>query len=330
MVAGVAELGVVVGKFNPPHLGHLHLVRRAAEECERVVVLLCDRPDQTITGELRRDWLLDSVPSNVNVIITPDDLPQDNDPWAARTLEVLGRSPDLAFTSEEWGPGWAKAMGARHVMVDKERSSFPISGTALRADLGRNFHWLAPAARASLARRVVLAGAESTGKSALAEALAAALGTVWVPEYGRLYWEGRRHLADQQWTIDEFRRIATQQHRIEADLARKAVNGVAVVDTDALVTSVWLDRYLGTTSGEIDLLVQKHRPAHYLVCAPDFEWVQDGTRESREQRETMHQATVRRVGATGAPWTLLAGPHDQRLELALASTAPLTRFDGLR
>ena len=37
-------------------------------------------------------------------------------------------------------------------------------------------------------------------------ALAAELETVWVPEHGRWYWEGRRHLIDQRWTTDEFRR----------------------------------------------------------------------------------------------------------------------------
>jgi nicotinamide riboside kinase len=58
--------------------------------------------------------------------------------------------------------------------------------------------------RAGLARRVVVIGAESTGKTTLAQALAENLGTVWVPEYGRWYWEGRRCLADQEWDTGEF------------------------------------------------------------------------------------------------------------------------------
>ena len=208
------SLGVVVGKFNPPHLGHLHLITTAAAQVDRVVVLLCDRADQTISAETRRRWLLDACPANVEVIITPDDLPEANEPWAARAIDVLGRQPHVAFTSEPWGPGWAAAMGAQHVMVDLERTAQPTSGTALRADLGANFEWLVPAARAELARRVVVVGAESTGKSTLAAALAESLGTVWVPEYGRFYWEGRRHLAVQDWTADEFVRIAAGQHRL--------------------------------------------------------------------------------------------------------------------
>ena len=87
-------------------------------------------------------------------------------------------------------------MGARHHSVDARRTTFPISGTALRAELGAHFAWLVPAARAELARRIVLVGAESTGKTTMAEELAAELGSVWVPEHGRWYWEGRRYRAD--------------------------------------------------------------------------------------------------------------------------------------
>jgi len=320
---------VVVGKFNPPHLGHLHLITTAAAQVDRVVVLLCDRADQTISAETRRRWLLDACPANVEVIITPDDLPAANEPWAARAIDVLGRQPHVAFTSEPWGPGWAAAMGAQHVMVDLERTAQPTSGTALRADLGANFEWLVPAARAELARRVVLVGAESTGKSTLAAALAESLGTVWVPEYGRFYWEGRRHVAVQDWTADEFVRLAVGQHRLADDLARKAVAGVVVLDTDALTTAVWAERYLGRASNAVERISEANRPDHYLVCAPDFEWVQDGTRESREHRRSMHEATLERVKAAGVAWTLLSGPPDERLARALETTIPLTRFEPL-
>lgn len=322
-------LGVVVGKFNPPHLGHLHLITTAAAHADRVVVLLCDRPDQTLPAVARRRWLVDACPANVDVVITPDDLPEANDPWAARAVEVLGRRPDVAFTSEPWGPGWAAAMGARHVMVDLERTAHPTSGTALRADLGVDFEWLVPAARAELARRVVLVGAESTGKSTLASALAAELGTVWVPEYGRFYWDGRRHLAVQDWTPDEFWRIAVGQHRLADDLARRATAGVVVLDTDALVTAVWHERYLGGVDAELERTVDANRPDHYLVCAPDFEWVQDGTRESGGHRSSMHEATLDRVRASGVAWTALTGTHDERLARALDVVRPLTHFDPL-
>lgn len=323
------QIGVAVGKFNPPHLGHVHLLDVAAAHTERVYVLLADRPDQSIPAEQRRQWLRDAAPPNVDVLVTTDDLPAANEPWARRALEVLPERPSIAFTSEPWGPGWAAAMGIEHVAVDVARCRFPISATQIRADLRHNFRWLVPAARAALARRVVVAGAESTGKTTLARALAQHYRTAWVPEYGREYWEGRRYLNDQSWTSAEFRHIArTQQANVDA-AARNADHGLIVVDTDALVTSVWHRRYVGGDDPEVVRLRRAHPPDLYLVCAPDFPWQQDGTRESADQRVAMYQATLDLVRASGASWAAVAGPHQERMEQAIAHIDNVAHFEQL-
>lgn len=319
------RVGVAVGKFNPPHLGHAHLLTVGAARVDHLHVLLCDRPDQTLPAADRAAWLADALPDNVTVHVTPDDLPEANEPWATRALEVLPEPPDVAFTSEPWGPGWAQLMGADHVAVDNDRSTVPASGTALREDLTGNFHLLVPAARAALTRRVVCVGAESTGKTTLARGLAERLGTVWVPEHGRWYWEGRRYLADQSWDTSEFLRIARAQQALADDLARKAVGGMVVGDTDALVTAVWHRRYLGHDDDILDRLVETIRPDHYLVCAPDFAWVQDGTRESVAEREAMHADTLDRVQRSGVPFTVLTGGAAERLATAAAVCADATR-----
>lgn len=321
-----AAIGVVVGKFNPPHLGHLHLIRTGARLVDRLFVLLCDRPDQTFSAQQRCRWLVDAVPENVTILITPDNLPVANGPWAERTLEILPTPPNLAFTSEEWGDGWAELMGARHHLVDPDRSAFPISGAALRADLGGNFGWLVPAARAELTRRVVVIGSESTGKSTLAKALAAEMRTVWVPEHGRWYWEGRRHRIDQSWSTDEFRRIARAQRRLEDDLARLSPNGVIVADTNALVTAVWHERYIGVADPSLDAEAADRDPDLYLLCGDEFDWIQDGTRESGQHRARMQQRIEERARASGVPVVHLAGTHEKRMQTALGAIHALTVF----
>ena len=325
----MGSIGIAVGKFNPPHLGHLHLIQQGAARVDHLFVLVCDRPDQSLRGEQRRSWLLDASPSNVTVLITPDDLPPANEPWARRALELLPKPPNVAFTSEEWGPGWAALMGAEHVTVDLARRTVPVCATEIRADLGGSFRWLVPAARAELARRVVVLGAESTGKSTLAEALARTLETVWVPEHGRWYWEGRRYLRDRSWSSDELRRIAAAQRRLEDDLARRSANGLVIADTDALVTAVWHERYVGRSDPELDELAAKLTPDLYLHCWPDVEWVQDGTRESEAHREWMHDSLTARAESSGVPVVSLRGPHDRRLAEALAEVRPLVRFPKL-
>jgi hypothetical protein len=70
-------------------------------------------------------------------------------------------------------------------------------------------------------KRVCLLGAESTGKTTLAAALAERFGTAWNPEYGRPYTQiGRR--ADAPWTSWEFTHIARIQCWYEDFLAALA------------------------------------------------------------------------------------------------------------
>lgn len=323
------RVGVTVGKFNPPHLGHLHLITTGAAAVDHLWVLLADRPDQTIPAEDRARWLAADGPDNVTVLITPDDLPEANEPWARRALDLLPHPPDLAVTSEEWGPGWAELMGAEHLLVDLARDTHPTSGTAVRGDLAGRFADLVPAARVDLARRVVCIGAESTGKTTLAESLAESLGTVWVPEHGRWYWEGRRHLGDQSWATPELRAIAAAQRRLADDLARRSPDGLVIADTDALVTAAWHERYLGHLDPELQAQITAEAPDLYLLCGTDIPWVQDGTRESADQRGAMQARMRSLAAATGTPVVELTGPPERRLAAALEAITPWRRVPPL-
>ena len=69
-----------------------------------------------------------------------------------------------------------------------------------------------------------------------------------------------------------------------------------VLDTDALVTAVWHERYLGRRRpGARCASPQATAPDHYLIVRADFVWVQDGTRESREHRTSMQRRSLDRV-----------------------------------
>jgi len=318
-------LGVTIGKFYPFHRGHDHLIRAAKAQVERLVVVVGQRPDQELPGPLRAAWIRELHPE-VEVLLTPEDIPNEPGPWAERTLALLeGRRPDLAFTSEDYGLAWATEMGARHVSVDRPRATCPTSGSALRSDLAGHWEWLTPPAKAYFARRVVVLGVESSGTTTLARALAEHYQTTWVPEYGRAYWEGRRYLRDAEaWSPDDFSRIAAGQRASEEDLARRAER-VLICDTDPLATAVWERRYLGPeTPLRWDL--GGARRDLYLLTAPDFPFVQDGTRESEHLRGSAHQWFREALESQSAPWVLLEGSLEDRLRRAREAIAPLLEW----
>ena len=103
-------LGFIVGKFYPPHRGHKHLIDTARRQVDRLIVMIADHPSQTIPGALRQAWM-EEIHPDCEIHLVPDELDNDSGQWAAFTLRYLGRPPDVVFTSENYGPEYARLMG---------------------------------------------------------------------------------------------------------------------------------------------------------------------------------------------------------------------------
>jgi len=171
-------------------------------------------------------------------------------------------------------------------------------------------------------KRVCLLGAESTGKTTLARALAERHGTVWNPEYGRPYTQiGRPR--DAPWTSWEFTHIARIHCWYEDFLATLAVR-VLFSDTDAFTTALFHEVYLGTPAAGFDDLIDR-RYDLFVVCGLDVPWRHDGIREFEEQRRWMHERYLERARASGSPWLLVEGPLAQRVEDAASAVDDMLR-----
>ena len=168
--------------------------------------------------------------------------------------------------------------------------------------------------------RVCLLGAESTGKSTLAAALAEAYETVWVPEYGRVYTEVGRS-RDTEWRSEEFAHIARVQVWFEDFLAEFA-RRVLFCDTDAFTTAVFHEAYLGTPAVGFDAEAGRVYDL-YVVCGLDVRWARDEIREFAEARRKHHETYVEHVKASGAPWLIAEGPLAGRVEAVRRAVAAL-------
>lgn len=308
-------LGVVVGKFYPPHRGHTFLIHTARQHVDRLIIILPHHPSQRIPGELRQAWLQEIHP-DCEIHLVPDELENDHAQWAAFTRAHLGRAPDIVFSSEDYGPRYAAAMGARHIMVDRARTAVPCSGTRIRAAPLDHLDFLEPCVRAYFVRRVVLIGAESTGKTTLAQELAAHYHTLWVPEYGREHWEKKVAGRSMEgplpgWTDQEFIDIAAEQQRRE-NLAARTANRVLICDTNAFATGTWYERYRHARHPAVDALGARDTAHLYLLTEPDFPFVQDGVRDGEHIRDWMHERFAAQLAASQVPMARLRGPLERR------------------
>ena len=179
------------------------------------------------------------------------------------------------------------------------------------------------------ALRIAIVGAESTGKSTLAQALAGRITALTgqrctaVGEWLR-HWcarEGRTpHCAEQQ-------AIAEQQHRLIDDAAR--THDVVVCDTTALMTAVYSDLLFDDRSLVPYAIDQQRRCAMTLLTALDIAWVPDGLqRDGPQVREPVDNRVRALLISHQLPWALVAGQGDARVEAAVDAVAPLLRAHG--
>lgn len=308
--------GLVIGKFYPPHRGHSYLINTALSESDEVVVLVCDTPEYRISAKARAEWLR-RVHPNAQVIIIPD-IGKDDDSkaWAKHTIKFLGYVPDIVFSSEDYGETYAAAMGCEHRMVDRIRKTVPISGTQVRSNVHDNWQFLDPVVRATFCKRICVLGAESTGTTTLARAIAKHYQTFWVPEYGRMYSEAMLSAdPDIAWEDSDFTIIAREQQRLEDLLAGKS-SGLLICDTNAFATRIWRRRYLGSYGGNLDEYINKPYSL-YIVTSPDIPFEQDGTRDGNEHiRQEMHNWFIEELEKAGLPFVIARGQHSKRLKKA--------------
>jgi NadR type nicotinamide-nucleotide adenylyltransferase len=314
---------VTVGKFYPPHRGHKRLIQFAQSRCDELVVIVGSRPGEDPPADVRIKWLRLMHP-DVRFELVDDVYPEDPDIWATVAIRLLGRAPDVAFTGESYGAAWARAMGSEFEMLDRTTDREACSGSAVRADPMGHWHCLEPCVRANYVRRVCVVGAESTGTTTLARDLAAHYQTVWIPEYGREYYEDRLlgNDASSPWRTDEFVLIAQKQARWE-DLGALVADRVLVCDTDAFATEIWHERYVGTPSAEVAAVAAGRKCDLYLLTGTDIPFVQDGFRDGERIREWMHRRFREELQRRGKPYALLEGDRQTRL------TGAVERVDEL-
>jgi len=316
--------GLIVGKFYPPHRGHKHLIDSATAQVDELHVIICKKPNEDPSGELREAWLREIHPT-VRVMLI-DDRYDENDSrvWAENCKRWLGFVPDTVFTSEDYGEPFAKFLGCRHVQVDKARNAVPISGTRVRNDPLACWNFLEAPVRAHYAKRVVLVGAESTGKTTLATKLAQHLNTIWVPEYGREFSELMLESEGAyNFRSEHFEHIARIQCERENEAARRC-NKILICDTDAFATSIWHRRYMNAASPAVETIVAAHaKPALYLLTDVTTPFVQDGMRDGESIRGWMHQEFARCLKGRPCPTVFLCGSFAQREAQAVAAVNEL-------
>lgn len=312
--------GLILGKFYPPHKGHLHLIREAKKQCDVLTILVSSLKRELIPGELRWNWMKDLTNhANIQVVWVQDENPQypDEHPhfWQIwkQTIELHSHLPiDVIFTSELYGDPLASVLGCNHIPIDIGRNQVPISATNIREAPLKHWEYIPEAIRPFFVKRIVLTGSESVGKTTLAQKLADHFVTNWIPEFAREYLENKPTPMEES----DFLPIAKGHLLSEIEACKKA-NGILFLDTDLLTTKVYLERYY---QSEIPWLTKRALGLQYdasLFFDIDIPWEKDKLRDLGEEREEMKLRFLDAMKEAKREFFLIKGDYIERERLAI-------------
>lgn len=156
-------------------------------------------------------------------------------------------------------------------------------------------------------KKIAIIGPESTGKSKLAEDLAAYYNTVYVPEFARDFLSGLGRTYNQ----NDLLQIAKKQQESILFYQFKA-NDYLFVDTEMIVIKIWSEFKYKIVHPWIISELKKQDFNLYLLCDIDMEWEYDPLREHPRHRERLLKLYENELEKRKFPFIKISGLGKQR------------------
>lgn len=297
------KTGVFAGKFLPPHRGHLSQIINSATQCETLYVVVSDNKNVTakickegglplMSADLRVKWLSQELQgfNHIQIVLLDEtDIPEYPRGWGywAYALKLnISKKIDIIFSGDkEYENGYRFFFPeAEFKLFDYQRERYPVSATIIRENPFKYWDYILGSARPFFAKKVLITGTESCGKTTTTKYLGKIFYTSWSEEVGRYY--ATRFLGGNEsvYTEKDFARIAYMQYESDMDALQKA-NKIVFYDTDAVVTQYYAQLYLGKNVDIVDKFIDPTRYDAVMMFAPSVPWVDDGMRFNGGQRK---------------------------------------------
>lgn len=311
--------GLVLGKFMPIHTGHVNLINYALSVCDIVVVWVCVSNKETMNGDIRLNWVKEIFKDNKRIqplLFNYDEsiLPSTSESsqsvskvWAEAIKENI---PDVnvIVSSEKYGDYLATYLNIEHCYyaIPKE-----VSATDIRENPYKNKDFIPEVVKPYYQRKICILGTESTGKSTLVENLAAHFQADFVPEVGR---EVVEH--SNECTPNDLKIIATKHAELIMEKENKS-SGLLFVDTDIHITKSYAKFLFDEVLDVEDWIMKANCCDLYLYLDNDVPYVQDGTRLSEADRNTLDTYHQQELEKAGISFIHINGHWDERFAMAV-------------
>jgi HTH-type transcriptional repressor of NAD biosynthesis genes len=318
------KCGIYGGTFNPLHMGHVRCIIEAANQCEKLIIVISDGINRNeLNIKIRYRWIyqLTKHLSNVSILIIKDESETKEgyteEMWTSDAIKVkdfAGDNIDVVFCGSDYDSNsfWPKCY------PDSEIIYFPrnqISSSKIRSNPTLYWDWLPNVVKPYYVKKVLVIGGESTGKSTLVTNLAHYYNTNYLEEVGRDISE--RSGSDLMMIPDDFTDILLM-HKTKEKEAIITSNRLLFEDTDCLITKFYI-RFLEGKQNEdnealADIISSLNRYDLILFLEPDVKFVQDGGRSTviEEDRVKYSNKIKDLYSEKGFNFEIISGNYQER------------------
>ena len=159
-------------------------------------------------------------------------------------------------------------------------------------------------------KKIVILGAESTGKSTLCKQLAIHYDTIFVPEFARTYFE--EHDINN-YNISDLEIIAKNQLESEKDSINKA-NNYLFCDTSLITIKIWSTHKFNIVPKYITKYIKPSDYDLYLISNNDVKWIADPQRRNEDLREHLFKWNKHELQKLNVDYKIIKDEGEVRLK----------------
>jgi HTH-type transcriptional repressor of NAD biosynthesis genes len=282
----------VFGKFLPFHQGHEAMINFALTRCDWLTVLVCASDTEKIPGAIRQSWIEKTFLQEKQMEVRLFEYCESELPNSSESSEAISAlwanvfkrqfpGYSIVVTSEPYGTLIANCMSIQHIPFDPARKQFPVSATAIRDHLVENWSYLPAIVKRYYAIKVAILGTESTGKTTLAEKLAAYYKCRIVTEAGRDVIDDSKDFC-----FADLGLVATE-HAKRIDAAVEGDHPLIIMDTDVYITKSYANFMFEKELEVSTAIMDSNKAQLYLYLMNDVPYLQDGTRLIETERNLL-------------------------------------------
>lgn len=296
------DTGVMIGPFEPLHLGHMRSILEASGKVKTLHIVITKNPfphpDFNVTLQDKARWLQMACADLPFIQIHTTDeseLPlyeqfaDDGFDTATRSTQLQPLLAALSLPIET-----VLFLADKHSLLQNHAQHQATLSLAMKMvtlssqpefdalAIAQNpiAHWSAlhPQVRGDYTKTVAIVGGESSGKTTLVHKLANHYGASFALEMGRLYVGTDLGGSEVGLQYSDYAPIVLDHAQAIREAKSSATAPITIVDTDFVTTQAFCEEYEGRTHPFVAACIDEFRLDYTIMLDNNTPWIDDGMR----------------------------------------------------